>query len=169
MLTTPSQDATPDDRDKHHLLAGDGDAVMGSRSMALFDLKRALGADLRAARWGRGCLWILAIWWSVFLCIILSMFVPVYYWSAIRGFQTTGCQPNDAFNLYPGQYNPFAIGDFFQVTIGFGQLSFTEAKVIDVAWDVVSDAQSTLPIPRWTVADNLPSQLIRSRAGSDRR
>jgi hypothetical protein len=40
--------------------------------------------------------------------------------------------------MKPYLYNPWAISGALEITIAFGNLSFADAKLIDVIWDVVS-------------------------------
>ncbi|KAK4444532.1 hypothetical protein QBC34DRAFT_474791 [Podospora aff. communis PSN243] len=62
--------------------------------------------------------------------------VPLHF-TNITSWSGSVCEPNDVFNIFPGQYDPFAVKDFFQITVGFGELSLSEAKMIDVAWDLI--------------------------------
>ncbi|PVH92339.1 hypothetical protein DM02DRAFT_575938 [Periconia macrospinosa] len=47
------------------------------------------------------------------------------------------CVLDGVFTLYPESYTVWSITGFFQISLAFGQLSFSQAKVIDVIWDVV--------------------------------
>lgn len=124
--------------DEHQLLAFN--LVPTTWQVWFVNSRRVLIADLRAARWIRGGLWTLAVLWGTSLFTLFALFTPKYYNAVTVGFTgyPEGCQPNDAFSIDPSGYNPFAIDDYFQINIGFGELSFTQAKVIDMAWDVVS-------------------------------
>lgn len=54
-------------------------------------------------------------------------------------FQTaTACLPDGSFNIYSDSYSPWAAEGTFQITMAYGAVSFDQAKVIDVIWDVVS-------------------------------
>lgn len=48
-----------------------------------------------------------------------------------------GCQPDGTFGR-PSDYNAWGISGFFQITLRSGSLTFTEAKIIDVIWDIAS-------------------------------
>jgi hypothetical protein len=48
------------------------------------------------------------------------------------------CLPDGSFSMKPYLYNPWAISGAFEITLAFGTLSFANAKLIDVIWDVVS-------------------------------
>jgi hypothetical protein len=50
----------------------------------------------------------------------------------------TACCPDGAFSLQPNDYDYWDASGFFQVTLGFGAMTFSEAKALDVVWDVVS-------------------------------
>ncbi|KAK5059893.1 hypothetical protein LTR84_009776 [Exophiala bonariae] len=47
------------------------------------------------------------------------------------------CRPDAGFYVGDTEYNIFASTGFFQITLAFGTLPFSTAKIIDVAWDVV--------------------------------
>jgi hypothetical protein len=46
------------------------------------------------------------------------------------------CLPDSGFFVGFGEYNIWDASGFFQITLGFGEFSFTAAKAIDVGWDV---------------------------------
>lgn len=89
--------------------------------------------DVRTIRWARGGLWFLFFCWMAGLltCIIM---VPLI-WSGY--YMSSACLPDGTFSIYE-IYDPWDIYGFFQITSGFGELTFTQAKVVDVVWDVVS-------------------------------
>lgn len=93
------------------------------------DVKR----DSRSARWGRGGLWFLFFLWGVGLLVALVL-VPLLAATS----SSSACKPDGSFSV-TDQYDAWNIDDFFQITVTvFGKLTFTEAKLIDVIWDVVS-------------------------------
>lgn len=47
------------------------------------------------------------------------------------------CQPDGRFGL-DSYYNVWDLSGIFQITMGFGALSFSNAKLLDAVWDVVS-------------------------------
>lgn len=77
-------------------------------------------------------LWVLFIAWMR-LIAILARFIGEEH---LYGFG--GCTPAGDF-LPPSEddYNKWDIENIFQITVGFGSLSFATAKAIDVCWDVV--------------------------------
>lgn len=90
--------------------------------------------DLRA-RWRRGLLW------TLYLGIVLGLGFSLWVTLALAKSNTrsleTACIPDGRFTLKPSEYNYWAAQGFFDITMGFGDLTFTQAKVIDVVWDVV--------------------------------
>lgn len=46
------------------------------------------------------------------------------------------CAPDGSFSLEPT--NSWKPAWVFQITLGFGSLTFTQAKAIDIVWDIVS-------------------------------
>ncbi|KAI0490883.1 hypothetical protein F4859DRAFT_508675 [Xylaria cf. heliscus] len=92
------------------------------------DAGREARSDL-SARWAHGlCLFYISG------LIIGIIFVGVFY--GLRGLPSTACHPDGTFSVYL-DYSYWDITGFFQVNIGFGRLTFTQAKVIDTAWEIV--------------------------------
>lgn len=92
--------------------------------------------DLRL-RWRYGLLW--ALYFSIFIGFGLSLWFAAL---GSRGFAAAGrtaCLPDGRFSTDPSTYNPWSRPGFFEITLGHGDLSYTQAKVIDIAWDVVSN------------------------------
>ncbi|TID18941.1 hypothetical protein E6O75_ATG06062 [Venturia nashicola] len=93
---------------------------------------RELWADLRAVRWTRTLPWSgLTAWIGG---IAVSIAFACMYANKIDDF----CMPDGSFSTDPSSYNIWTISGFFQITLGFGQLSFGQAKFIDIAFDVVA-------------------------------
>jgi hypothetical protein len=104
-------------------------------------------ADLKAARWGRGLLWV-----SFFLLtagLLVTFIILADTASRETGFTSirSACPPDGYFDLYGG-FGYWQISGFFQITLPFGSLDFTQAKVIDIIWDVVSRILY-LHVPAW--------------------
>jgi hypothetical protein len=71
--------------------------------------------------------------------ISLGIILPLYYlldW-ATRFRGGDGCQPDGRF-IIGSSYSLWAVSGAFQISIGFGAMSFSNAKLLDVIWDVVS-------------------------------
>jgi hypothetical protein len=92
--------------------------------------------DIRT-RWRNGGFWLLVVAWSGVLLLGLSKLSGVY---ETFGFvaNRVACQPDGNFDLYTKDYHYWSMLGFFQITIGYGHLSFTQAKIIDIIWDIVS-------------------------------
>ncbi|KAF2026681.1 hypothetical protein EK21DRAFT_73622 [Setomelanomma holmii] len=95
--------------------------------------------DLRT-RWRTGGLKFLEFVWLSGLCLSLATLSRM---SAITGVSSlakdraAACQPNGVFDVFPEHYRYWSKSGFFQITLGYGGLTFTQAKVLDVAWDIV--------------------------------
>jgi hypothetical protein len=50
----------------------------------------------------------------------------------------SACLPDDSFAMDPSNFQYLSSSGFFQITLGFGNMSFTQVKAIDIAWDIVS-------------------------------
>jgi hypothetical protein len=93
--------------------------------------------DIRA-RWRIGIIsFLFAVWLSglsasIILLATLRTFSDPYLIKT-----SPGCQPDNRFGLYPDKYQYWSPPGLFQITLSFGVLSFTQAKVIDVVWDTV--------------------------------
>lgn len=54
------------------------------------------------------------------------------------GYDLGACLPDGSFAIDPGLYRYFSGSGFFEITLAFGSMTFTQVKAIDVAWDIVS-------------------------------
>src|SRR3569833_514602 len=101
-------------------------------------LRNDVLADLCATNWESFTISFLFYAWIIGLGYVIS---SVTTWmSAVGGPQVrwSACKPDGSFNPHWISYDVWSISGFFQITMGFGALTFTQAKVIDVIWDVVS-------------------------------
>lgn len=108
-------------------------SLRASHIQAWYDLK---------ARWRYGLLW--ALFSSIFVGYGLGL------WASVRGSRgfaaasQSACLPDGRFSTDPSTYDPWSRPGFFEITLGHGELSYTQAKVIDIAWDVVGYPKSLL-------------------------
>jgi hypothetical protein len=72
------------------------------------------------------------------LCVTLWAVVAATRVSSNFGVTPTACLPDGRFSLDPYGYDYWDASGFFEVTLGYGEMTFTEVKVIDVVWDIVS-------------------------------
>ncbi|KAG8159812.1 hypothetical protein KVR01_010449 [Diaporthe batatas] len=106
---------------------------------------REVRRDLCAIRWGRGGLWFLFLFWIVGL--LMCMIIMTMIWS---GDSSSACLPDGTFS-FSTQYDHWDISGFFQITSGFGQLTFSQAKAVDMVWDVAIGriGQTILAVFSW--------------------
>ncbi|KAF1848597.1 uncharacterized protein K460DRAFT_334887 [Cucurbitaria berberidis CBS 394.84] len=106
------------------------------------------------ARWKRGALWLFASIWITTLLTLLSM------WARSSGnrkiWSGSACQPDGSFAPDLSTYRYWTKWSFFQVTIGFGNLTFAQAKAVDIIWDVFfgRGGQALLAFISWRVFAN---------------
>lgn len=85
-------------------------------------------------------------WWksSAYLSCYAAVFLfcfylPLYFLLGFANAFTNGyCLPDGRFAL-ESRYSLWHISGIFQISMGFGELSFSNAKLVDTLWDVVSD------------------------------
>ncbi|KAM7213210.1 hypothetical protein V8F06_011425 [Rhypophila decipiens] len=104
-------------------------------------------SDLRSTQWKKLGKWYLLGFWTYCLfttAVVLPVYLYIIGMSSFQvegfieaGLRSPGCLPNDAFDARSTSYNIFDPSGFFQITHGFGDLTFTEVKVIDLIWDIV--------------------------------
>jgi hypothetical protein len=88
-------------------------------------------------RWRRGLFWVMCftIFSGLLLELLLVASMRVIYSTEFGS--ATVCHPNGKFDLNPNTYSYWDASGFFQITMPYGTLTFTQAKTIDVIWDVV--------------------------------
>lgn len=86
-------------------------------------------------RWRRGLFWTFCFFVFVGLVLVLAIVLKLSENATLSGM--TACRPDGQFSLEPYNYKYWDSSGFFQITLAFGNLSFTQAKVADVAWDIV--------------------------------
>ena len=77
------------------------------------------------------------------------------------------CSPGGDFSL-ESEYDPWSMGHIFQISMGLGNLTFSEAKLIDVVWDDVvgRGGQSILAIVTFKVFTKTLTRLLEERRSS---
>ena len=76
--------------------------------------------------------------------MIMTMFLSSM--DSAQYFAPGACRPDGSFNALGYSYNEWAFSGFFQITLGFGALSFTKVKAFSIIWDMVSSTKSTQTI-----------------------
>ena len=94
-----------------------------------------MSTDSRSESWSRDALVVLLAYLIVgVLGVLMRLLLPPTVGYAESG---SACQPDGTFSVEVN-YSLWEIQGFFQIMLGFGALTFTQAKVIDIIWDVVS-------------------------------
>jgi hypothetical protein len=99
----------------------------------LKNANRDLKHDLKNTRWLHGFGWTGGVIW--FFGLMAS---AIYIGVATVMSTDTACQPDGTFRLHPETYSMWLSSGFFQITLGGGHLTFAQAKVVDIVWDIVS-------------------------------
>jgi hypothetical protein len=86
------------------------------------------------SRWTHGLFAVFCYFSFTSLCFLLYLSLTVPHTSSRL---SSACRPDASFSLDGSSYDFRALSGFFAVTLGFGTLPFTQAKAIDVVWDVV--------------------------------
>ncbi|KAF2127858.1 hypothetical protein P153DRAFT_358024 [Dothidotthia symphoricarpi CBS 119687] len=76
-------------------------------------------------------------WWCGVTWITGLMFSAIYMIVATPPLTTDkACQSDSTFQLHTKTYSIWSSSGFFKITYGGGHLSFAQAKVVDIVWDV---------------------------------
>lgn len=112
------------------------------------ELGRDTWTDIRHVKSGDGILWVP-------LYLVLAIFLQVVFLASMKGStvwtsssslqEIPGCLPDGSFGDLIN-YNRWGLPGFFQITLRSGPLTFTQAKVIDITWDIVRTWNSTPPL-----------------------
>ncbi|OTA99681.1 hypothetical protein M426DRAFT_67361 [Hypoxylon sp. CI-4A] len=94
-------------------------------------------SDIKSVRWARAGLWTLFFIWTMIILGLFTFFVIYSTFSSTFESYNSACRSDGSFNMNPAEYRVWTASSFFEINIGFGELAFTEAKVIDVAWDII--------------------------------
>ncbi len=96
--------------------------------------------DLRTTRWARGFGWFsfLVIWCGGLVTAITFVALISSINNHLLSESFSPCLVDGSFSLQPDRYNAWTASGAFEITLGFGNLSFANAKLLDVIWDVVS-------------------------------
>ena len=92
-------------------------------------------ADLKAIGWGHYGWRFCTVFVPILVVIGLTLILPVITSRKLYAVNDA-CRPDSGFYVGYGDYNIWDLSGFFQITLGFGDFSFQNAKTIDVGWDV---------------------------------
>ncbi|KAI1120369.1 hypothetical protein F5Y10DRAFT_273147 [Nemania abortiva] len=82
-------------------------------------------------------LWIIMAFLAVGFKLTLTLLFFKLGLTQISAASIVSCDISGVFNPFGTQPSRFAFSQFFQINLGFGHLTFTQAKVIDTFWDLV--------------------------------
>ena len=91
-----------------------------------------------AGKYARTGLW--TIYHLSAACLILGILAITIYLPNVVGqtaTEETGCAEDGRFILDPSTHTAWSTSDAFYITLGFGNLSFSTVKLIEVIWDVL--------------------------------
>ncbi|KAK4225139.1 hypothetical protein QBC38DRAFT_531377 [Podospora fimiseda] len=93
----------------------------------------------RNVRWGYYSFWTLFLIWCQFLLAIFIYLIILSTYASTEENQNFGtCKPGGKFSpWWFGSWSYWSDGGFFEITLGSGKFTFTEAKVIDIFWDLL--------------------------------
>ncbi|KAK1673443.1 hypothetical protein BDP55DRAFT_695443 [Colletotrichum godetiae] len=115
--------------------------------------------DIRAVHCYAVLAWLLALSWIGGLCTVLAFI------SNTELYGDSACKPDGSFDVEKNQYNLWSSSGFFQITLAWGKFSFADAKVIDVAWDVIfgRGGQALLTWITWRVFVDYTTTSIQTK------
>lgn len=95
--------------------------------------------DLRSRGPACGLCCLVYFWLSGLItsfCLVV-VFTTRPGYGYLLGQTGSACLPDGNFGIEPYNYNYWFNSGFFEITLGFGRLTFTQAKFVDVVWDIV--------------------------------
>lgn len=81
---------------------------------------------------------VIAVFYCWASCLLTYLAFALLSPTSLYTQTVTACLPDGRFNIYADSYSPWAAGGTFQITMAYGAISFAQAKVVDVIWNVVS-------------------------------
>ncbi|KAI0111687.1 hypothetical protein F4814DRAFT_460837 [Daldinia grandis] len=113
---------------------------------------RETWSDLCAVRWARTGYWSLFALWSATV-LGFFIFISLYNSTDFDISDGSACKTDGSFIMDSSNYYPWKSSSFFEISLGFGNLTFAEAKVIDIAWDIVigRGGQALMAFMSWRV------------------
>lgn len=111
----------------------------------LVETSREIWNDLKSTDWRKFGIRLLLFSWGT-LIFLMAIFFPTLIVGTLadnNSYLWNYCAPDGSFSVVP--VDVWNIQWFFQIVLGFGNLSFTTAKIIDVVWDVVGQTPDDFP------------------------
>ncbi|CAI6334661.1 unnamed protein product [Periconia digitata] len=117
-------------------------------------------------RWRVGSLCFGILLWLLFLLGGVAVLASPEWPIDLKG-TTSACRPDDTFSVLPAYmfWSIWSGSGLFQVTLGVGELSFSTAKAIDVAWDIFvgRGGQAVIGFISWRVMKGYVTTSMLSR------
>jgi hypothetical protein len=76
---------------------------------------------------------VLLVWWISGLIVVLGLLPFVDHLDSLDN----RCRPDNSFNFEGSKLSVWRMDNPFDVTIGFGRMTFSQVKLIDISWDIV--------------------------------
>ncbi|KAK3985250.1 hypothetical protein QBC44DRAFT_251050, partial [Cladorrhinum sp. PSN332] len=111
------------------------------------------------SRWVQFGIPTLLFTWLTVVCFVVVLVSSAY------GGTHGACKPDGSFSPYVDDYSLWSGAGFFSIEICMGKLSFSQAKVIDIFWDMVvgRGGQAVLAYISWRVfADFMAASIERT-------
>ena len=105
--------------------------------------------------------WEVSIYNLGMIGVIVALSIGLSCLLAYEPYNYTPCVPGGDFSLFL-EYDRFAMRRAFQITLGFGYLTFAQVKLIDIVWDVVvgRGGQGVLAIISYRVFSKCLTRLV---------
>ncbi|KAK3378805.1 hypothetical protein B0T24DRAFT_522841 [Lasiosphaeria ovina] len=158
---------------KHDQPVGPVDPPQGlpAQSFKAFDVwgpliggSREAWRDLRAFKLHRAG-WLLFFLWICLLVGLLALLSPLGSLNKFALAPIAPCQLDGTFDIDPNSYNWWSPSQVFQIALGSGSLTFGQAKVVDVVWDISVGrlGQAIMAYFSWRVfADYVTTSIVDS-------
>lgn len=109
---------------------------------------REFWADMKSAPWRLMGSWSLFLGWIATLTSVMTILCSQY--NRAEGHENiSACRADGTFTPFDpslDNYSYWWASGFFQITIAFGRLPFSQAKIADIAWDLVSPPECPQPL-----------------------
>ncbi|KAK5033178.1 hypothetical protein LTS07_003479 [Exophiala sideris] len=92
--------------------------------------------DLKTMKWRRNSYLVWMFLWPILPMIALIVVLPIARSPSLY-HPVDACQPDSGFRVSYDNYNVWGVSGFFQITLRWGLLSYTSAKIISVCWDII--------------------------------
>ncbi|KAF1934530.1 hypothetical protein EJ02DRAFT_492288 [Clathrospora elynae] len=104
--------------------------------------------------------WICSGFWLLVFCWIFGLILALTTICIISedyfNNYNVACLPDGSFAVDASKFRFWSISGFFQITLGAGNMNFTQVKIIDVVWDILvgRGGQAVLALISWRVFAN---------------